>query len=172
MSCTLTGNIPCAEEPAFGCIPSSVLWIFRSLRCPRTVTCTVIAIFLLLLCISPAVGQTRVLTQHYDNARTGQNTNEMILNHANVNPRQFGKLFTHTLDGQEAAQPLYVPGVFIPALNSTHNVVYVATQHDSVYAFDADNNQGSNASPLWQTNFLDSANGITTVPLADENCAV
>jgi len=172
MSCTLTGNIPCAEEPAFGCIPSSVLWIFRSLRCPRTVACTVIAIFLFLLCVSPAVGQTRVLTQHYDNARTGQNTNEMILNHANVNPRQFGKLFTQDLDGQEPAQPLYVPSVFIPASNSTHNVVYVATQHDSVYAFDADNNKGTNASPLWQANFLDPANGITTVPVADENCAI
>jgi hypothetical protein len=110
------------------------------------------------------------LTQHYDNARTGQNTSEMILAPANVNSAQFGKLFTQSLDGQMPAQPLYDPAVFIPALNSTHNVVYVATQHDSVYAFDADNNQGSNASPLWYMNFLDPANGVTSVPEADEFC--
>ena len=70
------------------------------------------------------------------------------------------------------AQPLYVPGVFIPALNSTHNVVFAATMHDSVYAFDADNNQGSNASPLWQVNFFDPANGVTSVPISDESCSV
>lgn len=119
-----------------------------------------------------ATAQISVLTQHYDNARTGQNTQETILTHANVNSAQFGKLFTQTLDGQEAAQPLYVPNVFISSTNSTHNVVFVATMHDSVYAFDADNNQGNNASPLWSVNFLDVDDGITTVPGADENCGI
>ena len=130
-------------------------------------------ISLLLLCfssVSPA--QVSVLTHHYDNARTGQNTSETVLTHANVNSATFGKLFTRDLDGQEAGQPLYVPNVFIPALNTTHNVVYVATQHDSVYAFDANNNLGANASPLWQVNFLNPAGGVTTVPLADEVCKV
>jgi hypothetical protein len=122
--------------------------------------------------ISSAFSQISVVTQHYDNARTGQNTSETILTHANVNVKQFGKLFTQLLDGQEAGQPLYVPNVFIPAVNATHNVVYAATQHDSVYAFDADNNQGNNASPLWQVNFLNPANGISTVPQADEVCNV
>lgn len=117
-----------------------------------------------------APAQVSVLTHHYDDARTGQNTSETILTHANVNPQSFGQLFTQNLDGQEAGQPLYVPNVLIPATNSTHNVVYVATQHDSVYAFDADNNRGANASPLWQVNFLDPANGITTVPITDEAC--
>ena len=119
------------------------------------------AISVLLLTISSALGQTPVLTQHYDNARTGQNTNELMLAPASVNPGQFGKLFTQPLDGMEAAQPLYVPGVFIPASNSTHNVVYVATLHDSVYAFDADNNAGGNANPLWHASLIDTAHGAT-----------
>ena len=131
-----------------------------------------IALVLLLFLSSVSPAQISVLTHHYDNARTGQNTSETILNHANVNPATFGKLFTQNLDGQEAGQPLYVPNVFIPGLNATHNVVYVATQHDSVYAFDASNNQGPNASPLWQVNFLDPANGVTTVPKVDELCNV
>lgn len=131
-----------------------------------------VALTFLLIWTCMAFGQISVLTQHYDNARTGQNTSETILTHANVNPVQFGKLFTQSLDGIEAGQPLYVPNVFIPASNSTHNVVYAATLHDSVYAFDAENNQGSNALPLWQVNFLSPANGVTTVPLADENCEV
>ena len=126
----------------------------------------------LLFSISAGFGQVSVLTQHYDNARTGQNTHETILTHGNVNASQFGKLFTQNLDGMEAAQPLYVPNVFIFATNSRHNVVYAVTQHDSVYAFDADNNQGSNALPLWHVNFLDPPNGITTVPLADEKCQI
>jgi Bacterial Ig-like domain (group 1) len=119
-----------------------------------------------------AGSQISVVTQHYDNARTGQNTQETILTPANVNSSQFGKLFSQSLDGQNPGQPLYVPNVFIPALNATHNVVYVATMHDSVYAFDADNNQSSNASPLWHVNFLDAASGVTSVPLSDESCSV
>jgi hypothetical protein len=136
----------------------------------RPRTCTPITLLVFLLCAAVACAQVSVLTHHFDNARTGQNTSETILTHANVNPQSFGKLFTQSLDGQDAGQPLYVPNVLIPATNVTHNVVYVATQHDSVYAFDAENNQGSNASPLWLVNFLDPANGITTVPLADEVC--
>src|ERR1700691_5736251 len=130
------------------------------------------AIIFLLISVVPAVSQISVLTQHYDNARTGQNTQETILTHANVNPTQFGLLFTQPLDGQMTAQPLYVPNVFIPSLNATHNVVYAVTMHDGVYAFDADNNQGSNASPLWYVSFINPANGITSVPQPDEGCSV
>ena len=150
---------------------------FRSLawlRHPKThchAAATIILVSLLLW-PSAAFTQVSVLTQHYDIARTGQNTQETILTPANVNAVQFGKLFTQNLDGQAPAQPLYVPNVYIPALNSTHNVVYVATMHDSVYAFDADSNQGSNASPLWQVSFLNPTNGITSVPQADETCSV
>lgn len=143
-----------------------------SLAHERMLSCAAAASMVPLLLISAAPGQISVLTQHYDNARTGQNIQETILSPANVNPTQFGKLFMQSLDGQMPAQPLYVPNVFIPALNATHNVVYAVTMHDSVYAFDADNNQGSNAAPLWHVNFLDAANGITSVPHADEGCSV
>jgi hypothetical protein len=166
---TLSGNIRPTEPLPFGHISSSDLRIFDALRCPRRFTLG-ISIFLFLFCLFPAFGQTPVLTQHYDNSRTGQNISETILTPSNVNPVQFGKLFTQTLDGQMPAQPLYLPGVFIPGSNSTHNVVYVATMHDSVYAFDADSNQGSNASPLWYVNFLNPASGVTSVPASDEFC--
>src|SRR5580658_827837 len=177
MGCNISsasGNMRGAEPSVFGRIPSSDPRIFRSrsLGSSHAFTGTVIIILLLLRCISPAFGQTPVLTQHYDNSRTGQNITETMLTPANVNASQFGKLFTQPLDGQMPAQPLYVPGVFIPATNSTHNVVYVATMHDSVYAFDADSNQGPDASPLWYVNFLDPANGVTTVPTTDEFCKI
>src|SRR5207245_2664925 len=75
-----------------------------------------------------------VLTYHNDNARSGQNVEEIILTPQNVNAATFGKLFSVAIDGLAYTQPLYVP---IAGLG-THNAVYVATEHDSVYAFDAD----------------------------------
>src|ERR1700722_6210631 len=80
--------------------------------------------------------QVGVYTDKYDNYRTGANLNETILTHSNVNSSQFGKLFSVTVDGQIYAQPLYVPNVSIAG--GTHNVVYIATMHDSLYALDAD----------------------------------
>ena len=98
--------------------------------------------------VAAAVAQTvSVTTQHYNTHRTGANLNETILTASNVGGGQFGKLFTRSVDGHIYAQPLYVPNVAIPK-KGKHNVIYVATQHNSVYAFDAD--FPGQATPLWQ----------------------
>ena len=95
----------------------------------------VLALILLLslLAILPAPAQTfsGVLTWHNDNGRTGQNLQETTLSPANVNVNSFGKLFSYPVDGNIFAQPLYVPKVTIPG-QGVHNVVYVATENDSV----------------------------------------
>ena len=122
-----------------------------------------------LLAVTAVFGQVNVTTQHNDNLRTGQNLSETILTPANVNVNTFGKLFTQPVKGQVYAQPLYLSNVSIPN-QGTHNVVYVVTEQDQVYAFDADSNQGSDALPLWQTNLTDPAKGITPVPSSDEGC--
>jgi hypothetical protein len=90
-----------------------------------------------------------VTTQRNDIARTGANLSETILTTSNVNVQQFGRLFACAVDGHIYAQPLYVPQVTIP-LKGLHNVVYVATEHNSVYAFDADDCVQS--TPLWHVN--------------------
>jgi hypothetical protein len=92
------------------------------------------------------------ITQHYDNSRTGWNPHETILTTNNVRSPQFRKLFEHSVDGDVYAQPLYVQNVHIIVNDvdkGIHNVVFVATENDSVYAFDADSNVGPNAQPLW-----------------------
>ena len=109
---------------------------------------------LFLLAISFAAGQGVDVTEfHNDHARTGQNLNETTLAPGNVNPLSFGKLFSYPVDGFVYAQPLYL---------SANNTVFVATEHDSVYAFDA-----SGHGLLWKRSFIDPAHGITTVPAAD-----
>src|ERR1019366_3584651 len=111
----------------------------------------IVKVSLLTLTLFSAIlgsGQVSVLTQHNDNARTGQNLNETILTTSNVNQNSFGKLFWRTVDGFIYAQPLYVPGLTIQG--APHNVVYVATQHNSVYAFDADD--PNSPVSLWQVN--------------------
>ena len=109
--------------------------------------------FLFFVVVLSTSGQTAVLTQHNDNARTGQNTSEMILNTGNVNTSEFGKLFAMPSDGQVYAQPLYVPGVTING--AVHNVVIIATENDSVYAYDAD----LNGAPLWKASMVDATHG-------------
>jgi hypothetical protein len=94
------------------------------------------------------LAQTGVLTWHNDAARTGQNLLETILTPANVNNATFGRLFMLSVDGKVDAQPLYVPSVTIPS-KGVHNVLYVVSEHDSVYAFDADT-----GALLWQISLL------------------
>ena len=101
-----------------------------------------------------------VYTHKYDNTRQGANLSETVLTPQNVTSTTFGKLFTLNVDGYIFGQPLIVPGVTING--ATHNVVYVATEHDSIYAFDAD---GTTTTPLWKVSLL--VNGATTVPQAD-----
>ena len=110
--------------------------------------------------------RAQIVTSQNDNARTSANLRETVLTPANVNVRQFGKIFSLHVDGDVYAQPLYLPAVDIPG-KGRHNVLYVATEHDSVYAFDAD---GRAAEPLWHVNFLDAKRGIATVAAADVQC--
>ncbi|HQU44300.1 MAG TPA: hypothetical protein PK867_15885, partial [Pirellulales bacterium] len=101
---------------------------------------------------------TNVLNYRYDASSSGVDSQETTLTPANVNAGSFGKLASTPVDGQIYAQPLYVENVQIDG--GTHNVVYVATEHDSVYAIDS-----GNGDILWHDSFL--APGITSVPSAD-----
>jgi hypothetical protein len=89
-----------------------------------------------------------VLTYHNDDARDGAYVEETSLTPANVNSTQFGKLFSYPVDGQIYGQPLYLPNLNI--VGATHDVIFVATQNDSVYAFDADATSAQTAQTFWQ----------------------
>src|ERR1700676_768818 len=121
---------------------------------------------ILLTAIVPAAAQVNLTPAINNNQGTGVNSAESILTPPNVNSTSFGKLFSQSVDGYVFAQPLYVSNLTIGG--KVHNVVYVATEHDSVYAFDADSNTGGNALPLWQTSFLSS--GVTTISASANQC--
>lgn len=95
-----------------------------------------------------------------DASETGLYANETTLTPANVNPSQFGKWGTFQADGLVLAQPLYLSQLDMGSAG-THNVVLVATEHDSLYAIDADN---PTAPPFWERHYVDAANGVTTLP--------
>src|SRR4029077_7086743 len=116
---------------------------------------------LILLHQEPSWAQVSVVTQHNDPSRTGANLNEVILNTSNVNVVHFAKSFSRSVNGQIYTQPLYVSNVNIPG-QGLRNVVYVATETNDVYAFDADNPSAS--APFWQVNLGPS------VPAQDTGC--
>jgi len=107
-----------------------------------------------------------MLTYHNDNARTGQNLNETKLAPANVNTNSFGKLFSQPVDGVVYGQPLYLSQVQFTN-HTSRNLVFIVTEHDSVYAFDADNKTNADSGVVWHVSFVNPAAGITTMPVAD-----
>ena len=134
------------------------------------------------LTVSPGTGNSTVdvITYHYDNGRSGENLNETALAPANVNSTQFGKKGEFAVDGKVDAQPLYLSQVTINGQKK--NVLYVATEHGSVYAFDADSINGTTSTFLWKTTTLGSGEttsdtrgcgqvspeiGITATPVID-----
>jgi len=120
------------------------------------------AVLLSIMAVGVVNAQVSVTTAQNDISRTGANLNENILTTSNVTVSKFGQLFSRAVDGYLYAQPLYVPAVTISG--TTHNVVYVATMNDTIYAFDADNPNAS--APLWQTS-LGTAVPATTAYLPE-----
>jgi len=123
-----------------------------------------------------------VITYHYDNMRSGQNLNETVLTPLNVNSTMFGKKGEFMVDGKVDAQPLYLSQVTIGGQKK--NVLYVATEHGSVYAFDADSINGTTSAFLWKTSTLGAGEitsdnrgcgqvspeiGITATPVIDRS---
>jgi PA14 domain/Secretion system C-terminal sorting domain len=124
-------------------------------RLPRQI----IIITLFLVVIAPSQSQVNILTQHNDYNRTGWNKQETVLNTQNVSPLGFGKQFEYPVSGQVYAQPLYMSGLDIPG-KGRKNVLFVATMHNNVYAFDADDKTLA-TQPYWQINLG------ASVPLPD-----
>ena len=122
-----------------------------------------------------------VVTYHYDTMRSGANTSESTLTLANVNSTKFGLLGSFSVDGKVDGQPLYLSSVSIPGVG-TKNVLYVVTEHDTVWAFDADSVNGTTTASLWKTSMLQAGEtssddrncgqvtpeiGITSTPVID-----
>jgi len=117
-------------------------------------------ILIFILCVVPANGQVNVLTNRYNQSRTSANLNETTLTTSNVNTTTFGALGTYAVDGVIFAQPLYAQGVMVNGVS--HNVLYVATMHDVLYAFDADN---IGSLPLWVLDFRNLSQSVLPAPI-------
>ncbi len=143
---------------------------------PNRLSAAIPSMLALLLGAAASCLAQDVLTYHNDNLRTGQNLTEVFLTPSSVRASTFGKLYTVAMDGKVDAQPLYVSKLAIPG-KGTHNVVFAATEHDSVYAFDA-----RNGSIIWRRSLLKSGEttsdardceqvvpeiGITSTPVID-----
>jgi hypothetical protein len=120
---------------------------------------------------SRLVPSTDVLTFHNDLARDGGNLTETTLTPSNLNSTNFGKLFSYTVDGQVYAEPLYKAGLSVSG-QGTHDVVFIVTEHDSAYAFDADSNTSgpNHDGVLWHVSFINPSAGINPVLATDVGC--
>ncbi|MGO9605633.1 MAG: PQQ-binding-like beta-propeller repeat protein [Candidatus Binataceae bacterium] len=126
----------------------------------RGLSASIATIMIAAVLVPPAQAGTDVLTYHNDNARTGQNLSEQVLNPSIFSSSSFGKLYELSVDGKVDAQPLIKTQVAIPG-HGTRNVLYVVTENDSVYALDADD-----GSMLWKVSVL----GAGEVPSDDRGC--
>ena len=117
-------------------------------------------------CPDVSFAQVDYTTYHFDTLRSGQNLHETVLTPALVNVNTFGNFSRNRLTDRCTAEPLVVYNLQIIG-QGTHTVVYVATENDSVFAFDGNSNTGNNATPLWQVSFTNPAKGITTIPSSD-----
>lgn len=116
--------------------------------------------------LAAATTRAQIVTSQYDNQRTGATLTEKTLTPQSVNAQKFGKLGAFKVDGAVYAQPLYVPSVDVPG-KGKHNLLFIATEHDSVYAFDADR---PGDSPLWQVSLLDKKQDSSPVPASAVQC--
>jgi hypothetical protein len=116
--------------------------------------------------LSPSGARAQLVTSQYDNARTGAYLDEHRLSPANVNAERFGKLYALRVDGDLYAQPLYLKRLNMPG-RGVHDVLYVATESDHVYAFDA---LDPKAPPLWHVQFANADKGVTPLDDRDVQC--
>ena len=152
MRCSLSHDLsPDVAKIHSGPPSRSTSYSMPSATPARNLCLTLLIVAIALL--SSSVAQLPFPTSRGDNARDGANTHETLLTPANVNQSGFGRLFSVPVDYVVMAQPLYMPNVNIPG-QGTHNVIYIVTQADSVYAIDADN-----GAQLWYASMLDG--GIT-----------
>lgn len=135
-------------------------------HCIKWIVASVIAMFL-----SPILAGVNVTESRYDSYRTGANVNETILDTSNVNANSFGLLFSFPVDGDVYAQPLYVSNLKIPD-KGVHNVIYVATMNDVIYAYDADSPDGQDGGLIWVRDFRNPDKGVIPAPVPNKTAII
>src|SRR5437879_7239970 len=134
----------------------------RNVRPAKPLYVRLFLLLLLFCALAPlSFAQIDIVTERYDQSRLGANLNETQLNTSNVNVNEFGKLWSYQVSGSVHAQPLYVQNVTIPG-KGAHNVLYVVTMNDVVYAFDADS---SSTTPLLSLDITSLVVRTTTVSI-------